>query len=120
MACFLTSRAADLYDAAMGVFTARASMLPLAAHTLVYEELVADPRRPCVRWSTSSGSIGVRRCSTTAHGHVAWGDRHTRATTRSTEPLSKVPSGRWRRYEKQLAPVLPVLLPWAERLGYSD
>jgi hypothetical protein len=30
------------------------------------------------------------------------------------------PSGRWRRYRKQLEPVLPVLLPWAERLGYPD
>ena len=36
------------------------------------------------------------------------------------EPLNKAPSGRWRRYEKQLAPVLPVLLPWAERLGYAN
>jgi hypothetical protein len=35
-----------------------------------------------------------------------------------TQPLSRGPSGRWRRYEKQLAPVLPILLPWAERLGY--
>jgi len=36
------------------------------------------------------------------------------------QPLSKAPSGRWRRYEKQLGPVLPVLLPWAERLGYTN
>jgi len=27
--------------------------------------------------------------------------------------------GRWRRYEKQLAPVLPVLEPWVERFGYA-
>jgi hypothetical protein len=25
--------------------------------------------------------------------------------------------GQWRRYEAQLAPVLPVLEPWVERLG---
>ena len=36
------------------------------------------------------------------------------------EPLSKAPSGRWRRYEGQLEPVLPLLLPWAERLGYPS
>ena len=36
------------------------------------------------------------------------------------QPLDKAPSGRWRRYEEQLAPVLPVLLPWAARLGYAD
>jgi hypothetical protein len=27
---------------------------------------------------------------------------------------------RWRRYAKELEPVLPVLLPWAERLGYKS
>jgi hypothetical protein len=37
-----------------------------------------------------------------------------------TQPLSQRPSGRWRRYEAQMAPVLPTLLPWAERLGYRD
>jgi hypothetical protein len=28
-------------------------------------------------------------------------------------------SGQWRRYEKHLADVRPVLDPWARRLGYS-
>ncbi|HEY3776935.1 MAG TPA: sulfotransferase [Rhizomicrobium sp.] len=27
-------------------------------------------------------------------------------------------AGQWRRYEKQLAPVFPVLQPWVERFGY--
>jgi len=27
--------------------------------------------------------------------------------------------GRWRRYRRQLAPVLPVLEPWIRRLGYA-
>ncbi|HEX8527214.1 MAG TPA: sulfotransferase family protein, partial [Allosphingosinicella sp.] len=27
--------------------------------------------------------------------------------------------GRWRRYEEQLAPVLPILDPWVERLGFQ-
>jgi hypothetical protein len=35
-----------------------------------------------------------------------------------TEKLSASAVGRWRRYEKQLEPVLPVLLHWAEKLGY--
>ena len=26
---------------------------------------------------------------------------------------------RWRRYANELQPVLPVLLPWAEALGYE-
>jgi hypothetical protein len=27
--------------------------------------------------------------------------------------------GQWRRYEDQLAPVLPVLAPWVERFDYG-
>jgi hypothetical protein len=27
--------------------------------------------------------------------------------------------GRWRRYEGQLAPVLPILAPWVERFGFK-
>jgi hypothetical protein len=34
--------------------------------------------------------------------------------------LTTAPSGRWRRYARELEPVLPILLPWAERLGYAD
>ena len=37
-----------------------------------------------------------------------------------TEPLSTRSVGRWKRYRKQLEPVLPVLLPWAKKLGYAD
>ena len=37
-----------------------------------------------------------------------------------TEPVNTKAAGRWKRYRKQLEPVLPILLPWAERLGYSE
>ena len=35
-----------------------------------------------------------------------------------TEPLYARSVGRWERYRAQMAPVLPILAPWAERLGY--
>jgi hypothetical protein len=34
------------------------------------------------------------------------------------EPLYSRSIGRWRRYEEELKPVLPMLAPWAERFGY--
>jgi Flp pilus assembly protein TadD len=121
MACFLAIQdAADLYDAVMDVFARSRNLLPLNLHTLVYEELVSDPEaalRPLVEF------LGFE-----------WDDRMLdhRATARErgaiitpsydqvVQPLNKKPSGRWRRYEKQLESVLPLLLPWAARLGYSD
>lgn len=36
-----------------------------------------------------------------------------------TEPLHGRAKGRWRRYERQMAPVLPVLRPWIETFGYQ-
>ena len=35
------------------------------------------------------------------------------------EPIYRRAAGRWTRYRDQLAPVLPILAPWAERLGYE-
>ena len=37
-----------------------------------------------------------------------------------TKPLYTRAVGRWRNYERYLAPGLPVLQPFLEALGYSD
>jgi len=111
---------AGYYDAMMGIWTKSRETMSLNAHTVIYEDLVRDPEatlRPVVQF------LGLD-----------WDDRllDHRATARSrgaivtpsydqvTEPLSKAPSGRWRRYEAHMSPVLPILLPWAERLGYRS
>jgi len=121
MACFLTiDGAAGLYDAAMRMFSASRDELPLAVHQLVYERLVADPEaelRPLIEF------LGLQwrpelldhRATAKARGAII-----TPSYDQVVEPLNKAPSGRWRRYEAQLAPVLPTLLPWAESLGYGD
>lgn len=121
MACFLTIEdSADLYDAAMSLFSAARDALPVAVHTLVYEELVADPEgalQPLIdflglEWRPE---LLDHRSTAKARGAII-----TPSYDQVVQPLSKAPSGRWRRYEQQLGPVLPVLLPWAERLGYAD
>jgi Flp pilus assembly protein TadD len=121
MASFLDiADAADFYDAAMTVWTRSCAALPIRVHTVVYEELVADPEttlRPTIEFLGLDWQPELldHRATAKSRGRI-----NTPSYNQVTEPLSKVPSGRWRRYEKQLAPVLPVLLPWAERLGYSD
>jgi len=121
MASFLEiDDSADMYDAVLDQFTYARANLPVAVHDLVYERLVAEPAatlKPLI------GFLGLK-----------WDERllDHQATARSrgaiitpsfdqvVKPLSQGPSGRWQRYRAQLEPVLPVLLPWAERLGYSD
>jgi tetratricopeptide (TPR) repeat protein len=120
-ASFLDIRdAADFYDCAMRVWTASEDALPMRTHVLIYEDLVRDPEaalRPVTEFL-----------------EVDWDERmldhqgaaRNRGTLRNTsydqivEPLTAGASGRWKRYEKQLEPVLPLLMPWAARLGYTD
>lgn len=121
MACFLTIEgSAELYDAAMSLFTASREALPVSVHTLVYEELVGDPEaalKPLIDFLGLAWRPELLDYRSTAK---ARGAIITPSYDQVVGPLSKVPSGRWRRYEKQLEPVLPVLLPWARRLGYAD
>jgi hypothetical protein len=119
MACFLDLvDAAAYYDAAMTVWTKSREMLRLQTHSVIYEQLVNDPNaaiRPAVEFLGLGWRPRLLRHVETAR---ARGAISTPSYNQVTQPLSERASGRWRRYEKQLTPVLPVLLPWAERLGY--
>lgn len=121
MASFLDlTDAAELYDAAMRLWFASTAALPLKVHTIAYEKLVADPAGEL---RAVVGFLGL-------DWHEAMLDHRATAKARGaitntsydqvTEALTPAAVGRWRRYEQQLEPVLPLLLPWAERLGYCD
>jgi hypothetical protein len=121
MACFLDIRtAADFYDAAMTLWTKCSGLLPLQVHRLAYEELVSDPEaalRPLVDFLGLDWRDELLDHQATAK---ARGVISTPSYDQVVQPISTSSSGRWRRFEKQLEPVLPVLLPWAERLGYGS
>jgi tetratricopeptide (TPR) repeat protein len=113
------TEAALTYDAAFRAWHQACELLPIAAHPVRYERLIEDPQaelQPLVSW------LGL-----------AWNDRllaheetartRTRVRTASYaqigEKLYTRASGRWRRYADQLAPVLPILAPWAAKMGYD-
>ena len=121
MASFLDLQdAAEFYDRVMGVWAAARNTLDLNVHTIAYEALINDPEtalRPVI------GALGLPWDERLLDHSSTARRRETLLNTsynQITEPLSSAASGRWRRYGKQLEPVLPVLLPWAERLGYRD
>ena len=112
--------AARTYDAVFRAWHRANEVLPVAAHAVRYERLIVDPRgelQPLTEW------LGL-----------AWNDRllahqdtaQTRGRVRTAsyaqigEALYTRARGRWRRYTDQLAPVMPILAPWAERMGYDD
>ena len=121
MACYLDlADAADFYDVGMGVWQRSREIFPDHIHISVYERLVADPEaslRPLVDFLGLEWRPTLLDHQSTA---IARGAISTPSYDQVVQPLNKTASGRWRRYEEQLAPALPVLLPWAERLGYAD
>jgi tetratricopeptide (TPR) repeat protein len=113
------AEAALLYDAVMDAWTRARALLPLDVHTIRYERMVADlegEMRPLLAYlgqpwdpkvlDNSAAAVGRDYIRTASYAQVA-------------EPIYARAAGRWQRYRDQLAPVLPILAPWAERLGYE-
>ena len=114
------SAAADYYDAMMSIWAASTEVLPLNVHTVVYEELVRDPEavlKPVVSFLGLEWDERIVDHQRTARER---GTIVTPSYDQVIAPVSTKPSGRWKRYEKQLEPVLPILMPWAQRLGYTE
>lgn len=111
--------AAQTYDIAFRAWHKANALFPLAAHPIRYERLVENPRaelEPLVSW------LGLEwNPRLLAHEETA--RTRTRVRTASYaqigEKLYTRASGRWRRYADHLAPVMPVLAPWINRMGYD-
>lgn len=119
MANFLRLKdAAALYDLVLRFWAAAREALPLDVHEIAYERLVADPEaelRPLFEFLGLPFEARLLDHRRTARER---GTISTPSYAQVVEPLYGDASGRWRRYARQMAPVLPLLLPWAERLGY--
>lgn len=121
MASFLTIEdAADLYDSVLSGWRTIVEAFPLKVHTVRYERLVEDPEaelRPLIEFLGLDWDERMLAHTETARTR---GAIITPSYDQVTEPLTSRSVGRWRRYEEQLRPVLPVLMPWAKWLGYTD
>jgi tetratricopeptide (TPR) repeat protein len=109
--------AAGFYDAVMTFAEAAKPALARPWHTVRYENMVQglerEVRSVCefigIDWVAEMGDFAAR---VQARAHA----------TPSTAQLSRglVTSGleHWRHYETRLQPLLPILEPWLQRLGY--
>ena len=111
-------RSAALYDLGVGLWRQYRELLPLQAHTVVYEELVSDLEATVTPVLAFLGLEWVDEISRYAETARQRGNISTPSYNQVTEPIYTSARGRWERYREPLAPVLPVLAPWAERLGY--
>ena len=111
--------AARLYDLVLGFWTRCRALLPLDVHVLRYEALVADKEAEMRALIAFLGLDWDERVLDNQGSAVKRGLIATPSYAQVAQPIYKRASGRWRRYREQLAPVLPILIPWAERLGYE-
>jgi tetratricopeptide (TPR) repeat protein len=105
------------YGALTGLVELSRERLGMAFHDLRYDRLVTE-FEPTVR--ALAAFVGIPWTD-------AFLDFDKTARTRGVGTASALQvrrglydgRGQWRRYETQLAPVLPILAPWVERLGFE-
>lgn len=110
--------AAYTYSAAFASWENATSHLPISIHRVRYERLVADPAaemKPLISWLGLEWHDAILDTVETARGR---GRVPTASYAQVTEPVYTRASGRWERYQSQLQDVIPILAPWAEKLGY--
>jgi|KBSMisStandDraft_5_1062788.scaffolds.fasta_scaffold01148_4 tetratricopeptide (TPR) repeat protein len=108
---------ACLYDATMRLAELYRAKLPLELFELRHEDLVEDfegrVRATCdfigLTWQDSMREFAARAKTQAIT---------TPSSVQVMRGLNREGIGHWRRYRDQLAPVLPLLQPWAERFGY--
>jgi Tfp pilus assembly protein PilF len=105
------------YAALTGLIELCRDRLPLAYHELRYDRLVTDFEET-VR--ALAAFVGVPWTEAFLSFDKTAKTRGV-ATASATQVRRGLYDGRgqWRRYEKELAPILPILAPWAERLSFE-
>ena len=113
------TEAALTYDTVFRAWHRANALFGVAAHAVRYERLVQDPRaelQPLVTWLGLDWNDRLLAHEDTARER---GRVRTASYAQIGEALYTRASGRWRRYADQLAPVLPILDPWARQMGYD-
>ena len=109
--------AARYYDEVMTSAEVARERLPLALHVARYEDVVADLRgeaKKLMDFLEKPWTDDVLKYTETASRRAI----STPSATQVIQPIYQTSMGQWRRYEAQLAPVLPVLQPWVQKFGY--
>ncbi len=110
---------ARTYDAVWRAWSKGVELFPVDWQAVRYERLVDDPRaelEPLVEWLGLEWNPRLLEHTDIARER---GQVRTASYSQIGEQLYTRARYRWRRYSEHLAPVMPILRPWAERLGYE-
>ena len=110
---------ARTYDAVWQAWSRGVELLAPDWRPVRYERLVVDPRgelEPLIEWLGLDWNPRLLDHTGSARER---GRVRTASYSQIGEELYTHASNRWRRYAAHIAPVVPILKPWAERMQYE-
>lgn len=111
---------AKRYDAMMTLWARSRELLELHVHDARYETLVENPK---LEMRQIAQFLGIGWSDALAD-NLAVAERRgfikTPSYSQVAEPIYRRAVERWRNYEEQLQPVIPILEPWIRALGYRS
>ncbi len=113
------TEAALTYDAVFTAWREAETRLALNVHRVRYERLVTDPASELGAALAFIGADYSPDLLDTAAAAQERGPVKTASYAQVTEPIYQRAVARWQRYREQLEPVIPILRPWAEWMGYD-
>lgn len=110
---------ARTYDAVLANYTRARQLVPLSVHEVRYERMIADlegEMRPLLAFIGEEWREDVldNQASAARRGTV-----RTASYAQIGQPIYQRAVDRWVRYRRHLEPVLPIIAPWIDRLGYE-
>ena len=117
---FTLENSAHLYDQVFGLWRQYTDLLELNMIQVKYEDLITDVEatcRPILDFLSTSWHPSLLEHERTARDRSYIG---TASYNQVTQPLYSEATDRWRRYQRDMQSVLPVLEPWISYFEYEE
>lgn len=111
--------AARLYDRVMRLWFRAVDILGIDPVVVQYERLIEDHESQVRPVLDRLGIPWDERVTNYIETARSRGRINTPSATQVIQPLYTTSRARWRRYREHLEPIIPILQPWREKLGYG-